>query len=109
MFSRTGTPFLHSPLLIAAITSVCSSGFLLFGYDQGIMLGYYIRLIMEYSFGTQISVAVPIAFSVRLAVYILVVTVWLPHTPRWLMRRHENERGVAVLAALRGVDRRVRW
>lgn len=26
---------LSGPLLVAAITSVCSSGFLLFGYDQG--------------------------------------------------------------------------
>jgi thiol:disulfide interchange protein len=41
-------------------------------------------------------------FQCVFAVYILVVTVWL-------MRRHGNERGVAVLAALRGVDRRVRW
>ena len=29
-------------LLIAAITSVCSSGFLLFGYDQGVMSGVVI-------------------------------------------------------------------
>lgn len=29
---------LSGPLLVAAITSVCSSGFLLFGYDQGIYL-----------------------------------------------------------------------
>lgn len=26
---------LSGPLLVAAITSVCSSGFLLFGFDQG--------------------------------------------------------------------------
>lgn len=29
---------LSGPLLVAAITSVCSSGFLLFGYDQGVYL-----------------------------------------------------------------------
>ena len=28
--------------LIAAITSVCSAGFLLFGYDQGVMSGVVI-------------------------------------------------------------------
>jgi hypothetical protein len=40
------------------------------------------------------------------AVYILVVTVWLPDTPRWLMRRDGNEeRGVLVLARLRGRER----
>jgi MFS family permease len=42
MASKTGSPFLHGPLLIAAITSVCSSGFLLFGYDQGVMSGIVI-------------------------------------------------------------------
>ena len=30
---------LSGSLLVAAITSVCSSGFLLFGYDQGVMSG----------------------------------------------------------------------
>ena len=33
---------LSGPLLVAAITSVCSSGFLLFGYDQGVMSGIVI-------------------------------------------------------------------
>jgi hypothetical protein len=36
MFSKTGSPFLRGPLLITAITAVCSSGFLLFGYDEGV-------------------------------------------------------------------------
>lgn len=42
MFSKTGINSLQGPLLIAAITSVCSSGFLLFGYDQGVMSGVVI-------------------------------------------------------------------
>ncbi|KAI9815942.1 MAG: hypothetical protein M1827_001934 [Pycnora praestabilis] len=33
---------LSGPMLVAAITSVCSSGFLLFGYDQGVMSGVVI-------------------------------------------------------------------
>ena len=33
---------LSGSLLVAAITSVCSSGFLLFGYDQGVMSGVVI-------------------------------------------------------------------
>ena len=33
-----GQTKLSGPLLVAAITSVCSSGFLLFGYDQGVYL-----------------------------------------------------------------------
>lgn len=42
MSDRTGLAFLKGNLLIAAITSVCSSGFLLFGYDQGVMSGVVI-------------------------------------------------------------------
>jgi hypothetical protein len=42
MLSKTGLNSLHGPLLIAAITSVCSSGFLLFGYDQGVISGIVI-------------------------------------------------------------------
>jgi hypothetical protein len=38
-------------------------------------------------------------------VYILVLTVLLPDTPRWLMRHDGNEeRGLLVLSALRGLD-----
>lgn len=42
MSSRLGANFLHGPLLVAAITSVCSSGFLVFGYEQGVMSGVVI-------------------------------------------------------------------
>ena len=42
MLSRLGVSFLRGPLLVAAITSVCSSGFLVFGYDQGVMSGVVI-------------------------------------------------------------------
>jgi MFS family permease len=39
MLGKTGVAALHGRWLMAAITSVCSSGFLLFGYDQGVMSG----------------------------------------------------------------------
>lgn len=39
MLSKTGSSFLKGNVLVAAITSVCASGFLLFGYDQGVMGG----------------------------------------------------------------------
>jgi MFS family permease len=227
MFLKTGSPMLHGPILIAAITSVCSSGFLLFGYDQGVMSGIVIshywlssmghpstlmigtitalydigaffgaisaaftaeplgrkrtlllgasivvvgavlmgaaveriqfmvaRVITGIGIGyitsvtpvyqSEISAAAqrgwqvccqlttmlfglmlaywinygvyfrnsdfqwrfPLLFQCLFAVYILVVTVWLPDTPRWLMRRDGNEeRGVLVLARLRGRER----
>ncbi|KAB8296733.1 hypothetical protein EYC80_002153 [Monilinia laxa] len=225
--SSNSTPgFLQGPSLIAAITSVCSSGFLLFGYDQGVMsgvvissywlstmgspstlmigtitalydvgavfgaiaaaftteqlgrkrtllLGTFIVLVGGILMGTsyeriqfmiarvitgigigyvtsvtpvyqsEISAAAqrgwqvccqlstmlfglmlaywinygvyfhksdlqwrfPLLFQCIFAVYILAVTVWLPDTPRWLMRHDGNEdRGLAVLARLRGTS-----
>lgn len=42
MFDMTGSARLHGGWLITAITSVCSAGFLLFGYDQGVMSGVVI-------------------------------------------------------------------
>jgi len=42
MSSKTGVSFLKGPALVAAITSVCAAGFLLFGYDQGVMGGVII-------------------------------------------------------------------
>ena len=52
MSSKTGTNLLHGSLLVAAITSVCSSGFLLFGYDQGVMSGVVISNFWLTSMGT---------------------------------------------------------
>jgi len=45
MSSKTGVGFLNGGTLVAAITSVCASGFLLFGYDQGVMGGV---IVSEY-------------------------------------------------------------
>ena len=42
MHTNKATKRLEGGWLIAAITSVCSSGFLLFGYDQGVMSGVVI-------------------------------------------------------------------
>lgn len=42
MPSLTGVKWLRGTTLLSAITSVCSSAFLLFGYDQGVMSGVVI-------------------------------------------------------------------
>lgn len=226
MASRIGVSFLHGPMLVAAITSVCSSGFLLFGYDQGVMggvvisdfwlaamgqpstlmvgtitalydvgavfgaiaaaftaermgrkytllLGSLIVIIGAIIMGTaferiqfmvarvitgigigyvtsvtpvyqsEISAAAqrgwqvccqlttmlfglmlaywinygvyprkddfqwrfPVIFQAVFGVYIWAITIWLPDTPRWLMRHDGNEeRGLQVLARLRGLS-----
>jgi len=47
---KTGVSFLKGNALITAITSVCASGFLLFGYDQGVMSGV---IVSKYFLGTM--------------------------------------------------------
>ncbi len=42
MSTKTGLRALSGAPLVAAITSVCSAGFLLFGYEQGVMSGVVI-------------------------------------------------------------------
>jgi MFS family permease len=42
MSSLTGVRWLRGNALLGAITTVCSSAFLLFGYDQGVMSGVVI-------------------------------------------------------------------
>jgi MFS family permease len=42
MTSRDGASWLRGTVLLGAITTVCSSSFLLFGYDQGVMSGVVI-------------------------------------------------------------------
>ena len=42
MADRTGLRALKGAPLVASITSVCASSFLLFGYDQGVMSGVVI-------------------------------------------------------------------
>jgi MFS family permease len=58
MASKVGTKALKGPLLVAAITSVCSSGFLLFGYDQGVMSGVVISKYWLSQMGTPSTLMV---------------------------------------------------
>ena len=68
----------------------------------GLMLAYWIN----YGFYYQHSSAqwrFPLAFQAVFAIYCIVVTSFLPDTPRWLLRYNSSpEKGTAVLARLRG-------
>ncbi|KAG9309221.1 general substrate transporter [Chiua virens] len=70
----------------------------------GIVLAYW----MNYGFYFHSSSAqwrFPLLFQCIFAVYVIAVTLWLPETPRWLMRHDPTpNRGTAVLAKLRGVS-----
>ena len=68
----------------------------------GLMLAYWINYGMYYHPGS-VQWRFPLLFQCIFSLYILVITPFLPDTPRWLIR-HEtsSESGLAVLARLRG-------
>jgi hypothetical protein len=70
----------------------------------GLMLAYFINYGV-YFHKSDFQWRFPLLFQSVFAVYILLLTVWLPDTPRWLMRHDGNpERGLIVLSKLRNVD-----
>ena len=70
----------------------------------GIVLAYW----MNYGFYFHSSSAqwrFPLLFQCVFAIYVIVATLWLPETPRWLMQHDPTpDRGATVLANLRGVS-----
>lgn len=70
----------------------------------GLMLAYWINYGM-YFYSGDVQWRFPLLFQCVFAVYILALTIFLPDTPRWLMRHDGNvDRGLLVLSRLRGVD-----
>lgn len=55
MASKTGVGFLRGGPLVAAITSACAAGFLLFGYDQGVMGGVIVSPYFLHQMGNPSS------------------------------------------------------
>lgn len=69
----------------------------------GLFLAYWINYGLYFHSG-NIQWRFPLLFQCIFAVYILLVTPWLPDTPRWLLRHDPSSgRGVKVLAKLRGL------
>jgi len=56
----------------------------------GLMLAYWINYRV-YFIDSAFQWRFPLLFQCVFAVYILALTVWLPDTPRWLMRHDGNE------------------
>ncbi|EMD39461.1 hypothetical protein CERSUDRAFT_121739 [Gelatoporia subvermispora B] len=56
----------------------------------GLMLAYWINYGLH-AHGSSLQWRFPLLFQCAFAVYIIAVTVWLPDTPRWLMR-HDRDR-----------------
>jgi hypothetical protein len=67
----------------------------------GLMLAYIINYGMYFRHGS-VQWRFPLLFQLVFAAYILLVTPWLPDTPRWLLRHESSpERGIEVLSKLR--------
>lgn len=71
----------------------------------GLLMAYCINYGLYFHPG-EAQWRFPLVFQCVFAVYILGVAPFLPDTPRWLLRRYgeEPERGLAVLARLRGKE-----
>lgn len=67
----------------------------------GLMLAYWINYGF-YFHKSAVQWRFPLLFQLVFALYIMVVTPFLPDTPRWLMRHEDShERGMTVLSKLR--------
>ena len=67
----------------------------------GLMLAYWINYGFFYQ-QSSVQWRFPLAFQMVFAIYCICVTVFLPDTPRWLLRYGTSpEQGTAVLARLR--------
>ena len=70
----------------------------------GLMLAYWINYGFFYE-QSSVQWRFPLAFQMVFAVYCIAVTIFLPDTPRWLLRYGNSpEKGTTVLAHLRGSD-----
>ncbi|OSX62527.1 hypothetical protein POSPLADRAFT_1046005 [Postia placenta MAD-698-R-SB12] len=69
----------------------------------GLMLAYWINYAF-YFYAGGVQWRFPLLFQLIFCVYIIALTVWLPETPRWLIRHDPTPaRGVTVLAKLRAL------
>lgn len=70
----------------------------------GLMLAYWINYGFYFHAG-PVQWRFPLLFQCIFTLYIVAVTLFLPDTPRWLLRHDKNSsRGIAVLARIRGID-----
>lgn len=71
----------------------------------GIVLTYWVNYAF-YFYDGPVQWRFPLLFQAVFAVYVIAVTMFMPETPRWLIRHDSTpERGIEVLAKLRGLPR----
>ncbi|KFY09316.1 hypothetical protein V491_08256 [Pseudogymnoascus sp. VKM F-3775] len=70
----------------------------------GTMIAYWINYGSQFSDNASVHWRWPIAFQIVFGLFLSVVMVFLPESPRWLISRERYEEGESVLASLRGKD-----
>jgi hypothetical protein len=69
----------------------------------GLLLAYWMNYGFYFRPGA-LQWRFPLLFQVIFAVYIILLTIWLPETPRWLMLHESSpDRGTVVLSKLRNL------
>ncbi|KFY50127.1 hypothetical protein V496_09578 [Pseudogymnoascus sp. VKM F-4515 (FW-2607)] len=70
----------------------------------GTMIAYWINYGSQFSDNASVHWRWPIAFQIVFGLFLSVVMVFLPESPRWLISRERYEEGESVLASLHGKD-----
>ncbi|KFY11546.1 hypothetical protein V492_04397 [Pseudogymnoascus sp. VKM F-4246] len=70
----------------------------------GTMIAYWINYGSQFSENAGVHWRWPIAFQILFGLFLSVIMVFLPESPRWLLSRGRYEEGESVLASLRGKD-----
>ncbi|KZT67898.1 hypothetical protein DAEQUDRAFT_672534 [Daedalea quercina L-15889] len=71
----------------------------------GIVLTYWVNYAF-YFYSGPVQWRFPLLFQSIFAIYVIFITMFMPETPRWLIRHDPTpERGIEVLAKLRGLPK----
>jgi hypothetical protein len=71
----------------------------------GVMVSYWIDFGFSYAEPSSIAWRFPIALQLIFSLFILLVIMKLPESPRWLLLRDKQEEATEVISALYDVDR----
>jgi sugar porter (SP) family MFS transporter len=96
-----------APVYQAEISGVGERGWLVCCQLTTMLVGLGLAYWVDYAFyfrPGEMQWRFPVGLQCVFALYVLVVGVWLPDTPRWLMRNGRKAEGRVVLAQLMGME-----
>jgi sugar porter (SP) family MFS transporter len=94
-----------APVYQAEISDVEQRGWLVCCQLTTMLVGLGLAYWVDYAFyfrPGEMQWRLPVALQCVFALYVVAVGLWLPDTPRWLMRNGRKAKGRCVLARLRG-------